>query len=59
MDLLNDKLERVVNDESQPSVIRKAVQRAIMVLDKYYTLTDESIMWKTAMCKPLFLMVQA
>ncbi len=49
MDLLNDELKKIVNNASQPSVIRKAVQRAITVLDKYYTLTDDSIMWKTAM----------
>ncbi|KAJ3971457.1 hypothetical protein EV361DRAFT_219428 [Lentinula raphanica] len=32
-----------------PLVVQRGVQRAIMVLDKYYSRTDESIMWKTAM----------
>lgn len=50
MDLLNNRLEVFFNDTSLPGVVRQGIQRAIIVLDKYYALTDESIMWKTAMC---------
>ncbi|KAF9018313.1 hypothetical protein BDZ89DRAFT_923745, partial [Hymenopellis radicata] len=49
MDSLNKKLERAFNDNSRPAVIRKALQRGLIVLDKYYSLTDDSVMWKTAM----------
>ncbi|KAF5336727.1 hypothetical protein D9757_015382 [Collybiopsis confluens] len=38
MELLNRKLEEYIG-----------VQQALLVLDKYYAKTDESIMWKTAM----------
>lgn len=46
MDLLNDKLEEMILDEELPASIRVGVQRGIVVLDKYYALTDDSIMWK-------------
>ncbi len=50
MDILNRKMEAMTNDTTLPNIIRRAVQRGIMVLDKYYALTDESIIGKTAMC---------
>lgn len=56
MDLLNDKLEEMILDEELPASIRVGVQRGIVVLDKYYALTDDSIMWKTSMC--MFLLFQ-
>ncbi|KAF9062918.1 hypothetical protein BDP27DRAFT_1186921, partial [Rhodocollybia butyracea] len=49
MDILNDKLEKEFNNTACSAVICRAIQRGIIVLDKYYSLTDESIMWKTAM----------
>ncbi len=49
MDSLNQKLELVFNDQTCPAIIRKAVQRGLIVLNKYYSLTDDSVMWKTAM----------
>ncbi|KAF9064976.1 hypothetical protein BDP27DRAFT_1195606, partial [Rhodocollybia butyracea] len=49
MDILNDMLEKEFNDTARPAVIHRAIQRGIIVLDKYYSLTDDSIMWKTAM----------
>ncbi|KAJ3817739.1 hypothetical protein F5880DRAFT_1466505, partial [Lentinula raphanica] len=49
IDVLNKKLEAAVANTALPLVVRRGVQRAIMVLDKYYSRTDESIMWKTAM----------
>lgn len=50
MDLLSDKLEEMILDEDLPASIRVGVQHGIIVLDKYYALTDDSIMWKTSMC---------
>ncbi|KAJ3816600.1 hypothetical protein F5880DRAFT_1457244, partial [Lentinula raphanica] len=49
IDVLNKRLEEAVANTALPLVVRRGVQRAIMVLDKYYSKTDESIMWKTAM----------
>ncbi|KAF8994315.1 hypothetical protein BDZ89DRAFT_922576, partial [Hymenopellis radicata] len=54
MDKLNGKLKGVFNDSTSPPIICKAVQRGLIVLDKYYSLTDDSIMWKTAMCALFF-----
>ncbi|KAJ3738528.1 hypothetical protein EV360DRAFT_21004, partial [Lentinula raphanica] len=45
IDVLNKKLEEAVANNALPLVVRRGVQRAIMVLDKYYSRTDESIMW--------------
>ncbi|KAJ3823931.1 hypothetical protein F5880DRAFT_1481273, partial [Lentinula raphanica] len=49
IDVLNKRLEEAVANTALPLVVHRGVQRAIMVLDKYYSKTDESIMWKTAM----------
>lgn len=49
MDLLFRKLELKVADEELPLTVRRGIQRALMVLDKYYALVDDSIMWKTSM----------
>jgi hypothetical protein len=51
MDIVNGTLEKQYNNSTLPSVIRRAIQKGIIVLDKYYSTTDESIMWKTAMRK--------
>ncbi|KAF5359897.1 hypothetical protein D9757_015143 [Collybiopsis confluens] len=42
-------LEEYIVNENIHLSIRKGVQQALLVLDKYYAKTDESIMWKTAM----------
>ncbi|EEB88967.1 hypothetical protein MPER_12997, partial [Moniliophthora perniciosa FA553] len=45
-------LERTTEEVSKRNIlpcVRAAVAGAIAVLDKYYSKTDESIMWKTAM----------
>lgn len=51
MDILNAELEAFLRNPDLPAVIRRAIQRGLIVLDKYYALTDASLMWKTAMCK--------
>ncbi|KAF9013827.1 hypothetical protein BDZ89DRAFT_923691, partial [Hymenopellis radicata] len=45
MDTLNRKLEKIHDDITQPAIITHGVARALAVLDKYYSKTDDSIMW--------------
>ncbi|EEB96155.1 hypothetical protein MPER_04758 [Moniliophthora perniciosa FA553] len=49
IDALNSVLEKHLRNKNLLPCVRAAVARAIAVLDKYYSKTDESIMWKTAM----------
>lgn len=55
MDILNNALEECFNDESLPLIVRRGVQSALVVLDKYYSKVDYSLMWRTAMCALLYL----
>lgn len=59
MDIINKEFEQTLladkNTEDDaprkvPLVICKAVQKGLIILNKYYVKTDESVMWKTAMC---------
>lgn len=55
MEILFTEFEAMVNDVDLPDILRRAVQKGLIVLDKYYSLTDESIMWKTVMRMSHFL----
>lgn len=50
MDILNKELETAFNNEKHPLVVRRGIQHALVVLDKYYSKVDYSLMWKTSMC---------
>lgn len=50
MDILNKELETAFNNEKHPLVVRHGIQHALVVLDKYYSKVDYSLMWKTSMC---------
>lgn len=49
MDLLNKRFEKILDDLTQPAIIHHAVARGLAVLDKYYSKTDDSVMWRVAM----------
>ncbi|THU77905.1 hypothetical protein K435DRAFT_564929, partial [Dendrothele bispora CBS 962.96] len=49
MDTVNSILEQWVKDESKPAVIRYGATKGLGVLDKYYSKTDDSIMYQAAM----------
>ncbi|EEB91041.1 hypothetical protein MPER_10671, partial [Moniliophthora perniciosa FA553] len=51
IDALNTMLEKHLSNRKLLPCVRATIARALAVLDKYYSKTDESIMWKTAMCK--------
>lgn len=51
MDTLTKSFEKKLLDLSIPLIVRVALQKALKVLDKYYSKTDESVMWKTVMRK--------
>ena len=49
IDLLTEHLDKFRNDEDLPPVVRAAAYRGRALLDKYYTLTDDSIVYRIAM----------
>ncbi|THU86721.1 hypothetical protein K435DRAFT_683074 [Dendrothele bispora CBS 962.96] len=49
MDTVNSILEQWVKDKSKPAVIRYGAAKGLGVLDKYYSKTDDSIMYQAAM----------
>jgi len=51
IDYIRNELDKVINDESKLLIIRKAAQNAALVLDRYYAWTDESVMYRVAICK--------
>ena len=54
MDTLTDHLDKYRNDEELPPVVRAAAYRGRKILDKYYTSTDNSIIYRIAMSTPFF-----
>jgi hypothetical protein len=50
MDLLNDQLESFVLNVDNSLVLRHGAAKALTVLDKYYAKTDESVLYRAAMC---------
>ena len=55
IDVLTAHLENTVADILLHKVIRRAAARGLGVLNKYYSLTDESVMYRIAMSKCLVL----
>lgn len=53
-DAITHALEDTVADESLNCVIRYAAKKGITLLNKYYGLTDDCIIYRVAMCKLLF-----
>ncbi len=49
IDILTKLLDKKIIDTSLPMAIRAAVARGRAILNKYYSLTDDSIMYRMAM----------
>ncbi|THU88874.1 hypothetical protein K435DRAFT_570518, partial [Dendrothele bispora CBS 962.96] len=45
MDMINRKLEAVVDNDFQDNLLRIAAKKGLMVLDKYYAKTDDSLIY--------------
>ncbi|THU80740.1 hypothetical protein K435DRAFT_695047, partial [Dendrothele bispora CBS 962.96] len=56
IDTLTDNLLKVCSDWSKSPQTRAGAAKAIAVLNKYYSKTDDSIMYKAAMSKHPFLL---
>ena len=54
IDILTDKLQAIVRNTRMLMSIRHGAQNAIVVLDKYYARTDDSVMYRAAMSEPKF-----
>lgn len=59
MDVITHELEKSLKDLSLFPAVRAAVAHGLGIIDKYYSKTDESIMWKTAMSKSIYCFVMA
>ena len=51
MDALTEHLDKFSEDESLTPAVRMAAKRGCIILDKYYGLTDETIIYRIAMSK--------
>ncbi|EIW51479.1 uncharacterized protein TRAVEDRAFT_87359, partial [Trametes versicolor FP-101664 SS1] len=49
MDILTNLVDKFRKDEKLAPSVRAAAQRGRVILDKYYTLTDETIIYRLAM----------
>ncbi|KAJ3965038.1 hypothetical protein EV361DRAFT_780934, partial [Lentinula raphanica] len=49
IDLINHKLEDLVNDMTKPSIVRASAAKGRAVLNKYYSKTDDSKMYRICM----------
>lgn len=54
LDIATIYLEKVIRTSTNLPVIRMAAARGLVVVDKYYSKTDESIMYRLAMSELLF-----
>ena len=54
IDRLNDALDDFASDVSLPPTLRVAAARGSMVLNKYYSKTDDSVVFRIAMSKCFF-----
>lgn len=52
MDILTNELNLVIRDTSLHIAVRAAAACGRVILDKYYSRTDESVMYRMAMSKP-------
>ncbi len=49
MNILMQELEKAVKNTALLPCVHAGVSQGLAIIDKYYSKTDESIMWKTAM----------
>ncbi|KAJ3745951.1 hypothetical protein EV360DRAFT_7944, partial [Lentinula raphanica] len=49
IDLINQCLENLVNDFTKPSIVRASAAKGRAVLNKYYSKTDDSKMYRMCM----------
>ena len=49
-DIITRALDDHISDDSLPSAVRMAAWQGRAMLDKYHGLTDESIVYRIAMC---------
>lgn len=49
MDILTNLVDKFRKDETLVPSVRAAAQRGRVILDKYYTLTDETMIYRLAM----------
>jgi len=59
IDQLHSRLTNLRNDETMHASIRHAANNAIIVLDKYYSRTDECVIYRVAMSKSFIINVNA
>jgi len=57
IDYVHAELDNVINDYSKLAIVRHAAQNAVMVIDKYYACTNESVMYRVAICMFFFLLL--
>ena len=48
-DIITTALEDTIDNDTLPLVVRHAALRGFFMLNKYYSLTDESIVYRVAM----------
>jgi hypothetical protein len=49
-DIITHHLDKFVDNSDNFLAVRSAAQRGHAMMNKYYSLTDESIMYRIAMC---------
>ncbi|KAJ3831564.1 hypothetical protein F5878DRAFT_69850 [Lentinula raphanica] len=49
IDLINNRLEKLVNDMTKPPIVRASAAKGRAVLNKYYSKTDDSKMYRICM----------
>lgn len=49
--LLHDRLDDLVNDIDKPMIIRASAAKASAIIEKYYSKTDDSKMYRLCMSK--------
>lgn len=54
IDLLDERLKLLVADDNQPVIIRASAAKGCAVLNKYYSKTDDSRMYRLCMSMYLF-----
>jgi len=57
IDYIHTELDGVINDYSKLAIVWHAAQNAVMVIDKYYASTDESVMYRVAIHMFFFLLL--
>ena len=55
IDVITSTLDEFMDDGTKHPAVWHAALRGLLMLNKYYTLTDESIVFRIAMSKPSFL----